>query len=141
MLEPMRTRSKTPKASDEETRLAQRRQRNRQSAADSRERKKGVHDEMALELNALRAENAELRRLLGGGVSAVEYEGYTESSTPSSTRRLPMRSTIPRQAPRRRSEAAAARAEDRRAETESTRERAGRGGWGRGCCNQREGEG
>ena len=77
MLEPMRTRSKTPKASDEETRLAQRRQRNRQSAADSRERKKGVHDEMALELKALRAENAELRRLLGGGVSAVEYEGYT----------------------------------------------------------------
>ena len=77
MLEPMRTRSKTLKASDEGTRIAKRRERNRQSAADSRERKKEVHDEMALELEALRAENAELRRLLGGGVSAVEYEGYT----------------------------------------------------------------
>ena len=72
MLEPMRTRSKTPKASDEETRLSQRRERNRQSAADSRERKKEVHSEMALELEALRAENTELRRLLAAAQPAAE---------------------------------------------------------------------
>ena len=66
------TRSKTPQASDEEARRAARRERNRQSAADSRSRKKEAADEMAAQMEALRAENGELRRLLAAAEEAAK---------------------------------------------------------------------
>ena len=76
-----------PEAVDEESRVARRKARNRRAAADSRERKKAAQDGMALEMEALRAENAELRRLLAATYAPTDIDTDTTTTTDRSTRR------------------------------------------------------
>ena len=70
-----------PEAVDEESRVARRKARNRRAAADSRERKKAAQDGMALEMEALRAENAELRRLLAATYAPTDTDTDTDTTT------------------------------------------------------------
>jgi len=76
-----------PEAVDEESRVARRKARNRRAAADSRERKKAAQDGMALEMEALRAENAELRRLLAATYAPTDIDTDTTTTTDRTARR------------------------------------------------------